>query len=322
MNKNLIIVYYPSGASGRFLISSLCFGNNCSFPFGLDNLYTKKLTQEKKYDLITKRLQENNLHWNDFGIDEPEHQLHVRKFNFNQSWEQWLSDRIPLVTDDALNCFWEPTIKTNNYVFKSVDSIQRLYVNKMRYPDAKIVYFTNNYSYLQSYRKKYVSRYLQKLDTVFKINRKLLKQWDTIKGKDWPSMPTSESELKALEPFVLEELEALEDYNKYLTLAKLNDFYHSLVDNPNVYFWNTMHLADLTLYLDSLDKVYRQFGLTNYNAKLLEKFYTTYHGVLKTVKVNSEQPTVQELAQLKVLNDPKSMRNRLMQFDIKKYFSG
>lgn len=316
MNKNLIIVYYPSGASGRFLISSLCFGDNCAFPFGIDNFHTQQLTQEKKYDLIIKRLQENNLHWNDFGIDEPEHQLHVRKFNFNYTWEQWLSDRIPLVTADALNCFWEPTIETDNYVFKSVDSIQRLYVNKMRYPEAKIVYFTNNYSYLQSYRKKYVRRYLQKLDTVFKINRKLLKHWNNIKGKNWPSMPRSESELKALKSFVLEEFE-LEDYNKYLTLAKLNDFYNSLVDNPNVYFWNTMHLADLTLYLDSLDNLYHQFGLTNYNAKLLENFYTAYHNTLSTVKVNSEQPTVQELLELKKLNDPKSMNNRVQQFDIK-----
>jgi len=322
MNKNLIIVYYPSGASGRFLISSLCFGDNCAFPFGIDNLHTQQLTQDQKYDIIIKRLHENNLHWNDFGIDEPEHLLHVRNFNFNQSLEKWLSDRIPLVTADALNCFWEPVVETDNYVFKSVDSIQRLYVNKMRYPDAKIVYFTNNYSYLQSYRKKYTSRYLQKLDTVFKINCNLSRHWDIIKGGNWRSVPDCESKLINLEPFVLEELHKLEDYNKYLTLVKLNDFYRSLVDSTDVYFWNTMHLANQQLYLDSLGGLYHQFGLTNYNSELLEKFYTTYHNILRTVKVNSKQPTIQELVQLKELNDPKSMRNRLMQFDTKMYFSG
>jgi len=309
--NNLVLIFYPQGASGRFIISSLCFSDSWEYPFGQNNEHLLQLTQEEKYQRISDRLNENNKQWNDFGIDEPDHLLSVRKFNFNLALDEYLSDNLDQVNQQTLKCYWESEINVNGYVFKTVDTLAKLYINIKRYPHAKIVYFTNNLKYLNTHRKQYTAKYTSRQDNIFRLYRHLYRHWDTIKGSNWPDMPCSKQQYNSLPVNIQNELVQFEDQKKFLNFSILYDFYKSISNNKDVFFWNINHIGNKKQYLNSLQKLYKQFNFTNYNKSLLSNFYDNYFRVLSGITPNTEPSTIEELLWLKKVNDPKSMKKRL-----------
>jgi len=215
------------------------------------------------------------------------------------------------VNQQILKCYWESEVNVNGYVFKTVDTLAKLYINIKRYPHAKIVYFTNNLKYLNTYRKQYTAKYTSRQDNIFRLHRHLYRHWDIIKGSNWPDMPCSKQQYNSLPVNIQNELIQFNDQKKFLNFSILYDFYKSISDNKDVFFWNINHIGNKKQYLNSLQKLYNQFNFANYNKSLLSNFYDNYFQVLSGITPNTEPSTIEELLWLKEINDPKSMKKRL-----------
>ena len=271
---NIIVVYYPRDTGGKFLINCLGLNNQAVFQDShLAKLQINGLfTPENKISLLLSRLKETKTHWNDlqlgcsalFGISHAE----IVNHNFtNNNFIKNLDPVIKLIIEKKLFFF---IVAHDDYSLKNI-----LYA----WPNARIIYFTNYYSYRDTFRVNASDKYR---------NLKLLrKEWAQIKKDDWPELPPASMQtLQFFPKHILDEL--YDEKNKYIinlifdektreTTEQYNEQNITLLSNnrwvekftPDYYF-----TEDLTI--SNIELLYKKLNLFDFNKEYITEYYRAW----------------------------------------------
>ena len=167
--ENLILVCYPNGAGGKFLINCLGLSNNAVFQDA--ELANKQLLGEfdvnDKFLYLKNKIQNTKTSWNDLGLG-------CRQF-FG-------------IGDENYNCHSPDVIK--NLDFHSV-------INKLSNDDKKFFLVGHHPSSVERYRRVWQNAkiiYFKNCDNFILKFRKLYHHndedsWRTLRGIDWPPLP-------------------------------------------------------------------------------------------------------------------------------------
>jgi hypothetical protein len=124
--------------------------------------------------------------------------------------------------------------------------------------------------------------------------------WDTIRKPHWPaSFPVTETDLELIDPLVLSEIKNtlpkfaysnddsftfwrkhLEDKHQHEVLARL----FVATTDRGITEWNTDWYLSRETTITEIKNLYDKFGLSNYNEKLIGKYFDHWTSTLNRLK--------------------------------------
>jgi hypothetical protein len=241
--NNIILVFYPAGSGGKFLINSLCLADNCYFPFDIEKSYRTIVNQELCYvDLKNLNKISNFYHW-------------------NKSYTTLSNSK-------------------NKKFIIACYSIQELFFYKSIWINASIIYFENTFKFVSKYRKKYYneSKDLNNSINLIHCAYTIWKKYKIIKGKDWPKFPTNCVDWNSVPTDIIEEIKLIDPdlLQKIKNWLILSDFYKNLKNDSKVFFWNVDSYLSQEAYLKNVNLLYSFLELDNFNRKIIKKYYIEY----------------------------------------------
>lgn len=275
----LIIVCYPVGAGGKFLINSLGLSNSCVLQD--QNLVKLQLsgglTPDRKIDLLHSRIQEVSGGWNDLHLGDS------RLFGFDP--QDYLIDYPEALRFN--NVIEELSVNNQHYFFTNIHNFIYLKTYLNIWKNAKVILFENFSNFIlerQGYSDEWVSS--------------LKEEWNTIKGSDWPNAPNSIDEMSQCSHTVIEELRLhfnylYQKYTQYLiTLKRLqlhdikiaefkNNFKGDLISWDNDWYYS----AEDTV--SQVSKLYENLNLPDFDQEAVTNFYHAWINKLDELKQNN-----------------------------------
>lgn len=291
-DKN-IIVYYPGGSGGKFLVNCLSLGTNAEM---LDSGLIGA-EPDTKFDTIMSRLEKVTVAWNDLNMSGTDF-AYGNVFSVqttNRSIVDLMIKSVSVTPELVNSIAWPQHIielsQGNNYFFTTVHSIDELYVVSHIWPSATIINFANFGRFLNQYRPWRIDQNteLQNFNSIFRIVRKLKRQWQQLCGASWPAMPLSVAELENLPTAIENELKQMAP--KFLiNLRKgvvLIDFYKSLSTGKQVLNWNTEYYLDSSGISRNVHKIAKQLGINLNHEKQVDQYFANWIQVLQKIKNES-----------------------------------
>jgi len=302
-NDNAIILYYPPGAGGKFLISCLCLADNVAFPdveIAYDQLH-HGLSQTQKYDILSNAITAAQDKWNDFLLMPSYFAFGAGKHqnNYNFGVLKFLIDNIDqefnitefLVPDAII----DKIKKQKMYFLTFTHSIFQFYFFSQYWKDSFFINFKNSINFSEKYRKKYIQQYIDKNDNynLFRYVNGIRRKYNYIAGVDWPSFnivlnkeldeySTVVNEIKTHYPEIFKDLNQMH----YLI-----DFYKNLKSKNNVIDFNTDVFFDKQKTINSIEQLYKKLNLTNYNQNLISSLYDQWISKLDELKTKNVNET-------------------------------
>jgi len=269
-SNKIIIVCFPEGAGGKFLINCLGLSNSCVFQHAeLANLQLDgNFTLQDKLAYLHDKLNNMTEIWNDldlhtpylFGINAGEH--------MNKS-----------TVDISYNSIIETITNLNqHYLFITSHEIEYAESCINIWPNAQIILFEN--------AKKFISGRTFK-DT---IKSTTFDNWSAIRGEDWPiDPPKSTQELESLPLDVINELKTNfgNPYVHYYSelsrsqykIKKQEEFKRKHI--KNIMVWNTDWYFSLTDTLTEIGNLYNKLNLSGYDPIAISSYYDSWASKLK-----------------------------------------
>ena len=293
--KNIILVFYPQGAAGKFLINCLAFADNCYFPFDIEKSYKNTSTQLDKFSIITSRLDQVDDYWNDLRMHNPESLYdNIKIFNFNENVKKICYKNFDLLSNLSQLYHWNniysnlSKCNSNKKFIIACYSIEELYFYKSVWKNASIVYVENTFKFLNQHRKNYFlkNKELDEAVNLLQYVYPVYKEYKSIKGIDWPKFPTNEAQWKAVDSKIIDEIKLLsptltEKIKKCITII---NFYQTLKKDNNTFFWNADNYLNSYKFVKELKKIYTNLDLTNFNNKYIMQYYTRYFDKISAIK--------------------------------------
>ena len=266
---NLIIVCYPSGAGGKFLINSLGLSNNAVFQDArlASAQLNNNFNQVDKINYLKNELQNVKDKWTDlnlgclqlFGISDDSYYIYtpqvVKKLTF--------SPVIDSLSNSNLKYFIVAHWPTQCEQYLKV------------WPNAKVIYFKNCEKFI-SFRNMSVEREI----------------WNTIRGDNWPTIaPVTFEEMDVLPESVKQELDTIFlDAKALLERAivnrRFNLNYHddSANDFPQQITWDTSWYLSSDITVSKIKELYNLLNLDMFNEELIYNYYNQWINKLKELK--------------------------------------
>ena len=256
----IILVYYPSGAGGKFLINSL--GLSDKSVFQSQNLAKKQLkeqfTKKDKINYLISEINKINNTWNDLNLGCEE--------MFGRAAQGVRSLKIQNLSDDTRNLFDFPNviehiIKQNYYFFLVCHDITTLAKTLNFWPNAQVIEFVNYIPFQKKYRK---------IDD---------NQYSMFKGASWPDNFPSIQEYLNLESAVQLDIENYYTGFRYFRNNKKQANRVIFHWNPN----NYMSYEDTLFYFKELCEI---LNLNDIDFKDFKLYYKSWTDKLSELSKN------------------------------------
>jgi len=264
----IIIVVYPNGAGGKFLINCLGLSDDCVFQSAelAVRQLCGKFTQQDKIAYLLDKLNNTTEKWDDldlhtpylFGINSSEYMIkHINDINFNR-------------------CI-EPLINLNqHYLFITAHQYALVEACITGWPNARIILFENT--------EKFVSeRCIRRPNKFFNI-------WVEIRKDNWPKLiPNTFDGLEKLPPAILTNLKSnfAEFYSSYVEyLTELYPSHQTVINFKNnfsekIILWNTNWYFSEKDTVREVGNLYVNLNLNNFNSTFITDYY---HAWLNKIK--------------------------------------
>lgn len=293
--NNIILVFYPQGAAGKFLINCLSFAENCYFPFDLEKSYETVFLQKDKFSTITKRLDLIDDYWNDLRMHNPESLYYNYKmFAFNEDVKKICYNNFEILYQLSQLYYWNDVYtnlsncNSNKKFIIACNSIEELYFYKSVWKNASIIYIENTFNFLNQYRKNYFLKNKKYNEAVNLLQYvyPIYKEYKTIKGINWPKFPTNEMQWKAMDPKIINEIKLLNPQllEKMKSCITIINFYQTLKKDNNTFFWNANDYLNSHDFVKALKKLYKKLGLNNFNNKYIIQYYIKYFDKISAIQ--------------------------------------
>jgi hypothetical protein len=280
----VVIVQYPPGAGGKFLVNSLALGSNAVFhQADFAQLQLKQgLSAQEKLDILSNRLKDIKEKWND---------LRFCNLNFfgitNETYLEQYSDLKQLW---PLKSIVQHTIEADCYFFITVHTAKYLEATMQVWPNAKIVVFENSEDFLKEYRSEYLAE--TEIDYQQQILIQLKRYWGLIRDPSWPMLPPTDiNQLEALPPAIVQEInrQFRELYSYFLKVDNnqlnvnsiMNQHLDCLIQNKNVNFWNTSHYFSKDTTVSNIISLSQTLGIKNIDKDIVGQYYQQWINKIK-----------------------------------------
>jgi hypothetical protein len=262
----IIIVNYPVGAGGKFIMNSLALSQNSVLPH--QNLTA--LTSEQKLDWLCNRYESMNTPiWRDldlgciqlFGNTRSVIDLKIR-VSESTSWQY--SNVIPKL------------IEQNKYFFVVAHNSNQLAWLLQTWPNAKIIRFVNYLDFMQKYRPGSIPK-ITRNDHTWEIKKHIVTWWKTQRAESWPIMPPL-----SLDDYQLPEYQKIksdfEPIEKFVVNHIIQQQYDltGTVTGHRTTDWDASCYLDQVLYLQQLKILYNKLGLADFDADKAKQLYTVW----------------------------------------------
>jgi hypothetical protein len=192
-HPKIVVVCYPAGAGGNFLINCLSLSDQCV----LRNKHLAarqlqgQLTSHNKLEFFYAELDDSleTMKWNDLGVTNIDF-FGVAKTVYLEEYAEMIGNMFDPIVDAVIGA--------GKYIFIVCHTTQYLEAYKKFWPNAKVVVFTEYHKFVQQrgYNNEYQTSVLR-----------LQNYWQAVKGVDWPNNPPmNHSDLSNLPLFIKEEL--------------------------------------------------------------------------------------------------------------------
>jgi len=269
---NLVIVYYPRGAGGKFLINCLGLSHTSLFQDAIlaekqiDGIFNLEDKMQYLIDQFSKITPDSG--WNDLNLGciqltkiSPENLLLlptklIKKYNL-------FDPRFKKISDSNFKFFMVAHYPLQLEKYLDI------------WPNAKIIIFKNNEDFIN-----------------FRNNSKELERvWDIYKGDSWPrSYPgnlinLSENlieEIKIKCPYLYYEL-SIDTANTIYYNQKIKRIKNSKLKNQ-IIFWDTNLYFSCDDTVNRIEQLYNELALTNFNREYIMKYYNLWINKLIQLK--------------------------------------
>jgi hypothetical protein len=261
-SDKIIIVCFPEGAGGKFLVNALGLSDSCIFQDA--NLAKRQLDNDfilqNKLDYLIDKLNATEQLWTDLDLHSP--------YLFGLSSADHVGKNI---NEIKYNDIIKSLVELNqHYFFMTAHQITWAEACLNCWPNAQIILFENT--------KEFIS--LRKYKDL--IKSPIFDIWEKIKGQDWPlTPPNTIDELEALPIKIKNEFESsfgdlYSDYYKELIVPRQNQidlnnfkekFKHKIITwDANWYFSSTKTIKEIK-------NLYDKLNLSNFNADAITLYY-------------------------------------------------
>jgi len=272
-----VILHYPQGAGGKFLINCLALGSNALFqdmPLAQQQL-NNQLSTQQKLQMLLDRLTATNNQWNDLDMGDKNF-FNVREYNY-------LVDHL----DSKMHWKFYPVVKKSidqNFYFFSAIHRSRVLANYLLvWPNSKIILFDNVQKFINCYRP--ISY------------KKVIQFWQQIQGDSWPTNPPkSVEELDHYPSQVVAEVNNMfPELYCYLPSTGIAQFNlqqehkqtQQLIDNRNnVFRWDTDWYFSESDTIDNLIQLADRIGIENVDPDAVLVYYKKWITTLEQIKAH------------------------------------
>ena len=189
----IVIICYPAGAGGNFLINCLSLTDQCvlrdavlaetQLASGVD--VVKKL----KYFNTKLELSKKDKTWNDLGLGCEQ------LYGFSNLL--YLTE-YPEIIEKKFNYIIPQLIEQKKYLFIVANTMQQLKATQNFWPNSQVIFFTEYAQFIQ--QRGYTKNSISNL-------KKLHQYWEIIKGDQWPNTsPLSQNDFLKLPTSIQKEL--------------------------------------------------------------------------------------------------------------------
>jgi hypothetical protein len=264
----LVIVYYPRGAGGKFLINALGLSNQSVLQDSnlAKQQYQGHLSTVDKLSLLIDRYQKKIL---DAGLGCG------RLFGVRGIRYPALKEYYPF------NSFLQTIIDNKLYFFIVAHNYNKLKNILEVWPNARLIYFINSAKFLEKFRSGYLVQYSK--------FEELKKWWNLNRLPDWPEEPPAWQESLNAPPFSNQvKFDNPELLEKLLTLLPNESILEKVDQTENqmvrqlanaveyAYCWDAMWYEDKTICLQQIERLYKKLELQDYNADNTGTLYSSW----------------------------------------------
>jgi hypothetical protein len=269
-SDKLVIVCFPAGGGGKFLVNALGLSDRCLFQNAdlAEQQFHDKFTPQDKLNYLLVRLDSVSEKWDDIDLHSP------YLFGINA---------IEHVGQSRETVVYNPIIEkithiNQHYFFIVAHDLDWTRACLGIWPNAKTILFEN-------YEEFILSRNL-KIDNT----AEMIDNWKQIRGIDWPvDAPMSLKELDALPEIVRKEAVESFHYDNFFktppfVLERFAEFKQSSLEfkkTNNTISWDVRNYQSAENTVKQLDSLYTTLGLTDFNAQAIKQYYQMWTSKLK-----------------------------------------
>lgn len=265
--ENLVIVCFPQGAGGKFLIN--CLGLSSDAVLQCADLATAQLDNrfnpEDKINFLNHKIQETSGQWTDldlgcfrlFGVDNRVYLDHppdlVKKFFFNEV--------ICELSNSPKKIFIVAHCHTWIESYRSV------------WPNAKIIYFTNVSPFIHHRSRLPVD---------------IKKTWEHLRGDSWPvAYPLNFNEFNSMDESIKQEFSNNKWEFKSLCESNLIHTNHEKMRSAYsniIYCWDALNYFSVDKVVYEIKNIYQLLNLSKFNENYIRQYYFAWQTKLEELK--------------------------------------
>lgn len=285
LTDRLVVVYYPLGAGGKFLINCLGLSDQCVFQH--IDLVQQQLAGEfstaDKHEFLQDQLKNVDGLWNDidlgcrelFGLDQT-----VRN---SEWWKPELSHYQPY------NPELKKLIDSGKTFFATAHHSRGLEWLLKLWPNARVIDCREGPNFLQQLRRHHPAK--PEFASIESRNR----IWNSIKKDSWPEHPPQWQHSLQQPPFV--DLDITQEQKQHILNHTPNKLYFDQWNQLNdahelevlgsvqtLLHWNTDYYLDQSTFAEQLNELYTALGLTDFDVDRCTNLLQLYVGALEAVE--------------------------------------
>jgi len=269
---NVVIVAFPTGAGGKFLINCLGISSRCVLQ---DASFVKQdlsgqLDSGKKFNIIRDRILRIRGYWNDLnfgfmytGASIEDYRSYYKNNDFS-------------VFD--FNPDLEKVINENRLFFLEAHDADDIKTFSKVWPNAKLILFKNCLEFILERNAR--------SDAVEEWNR-ILNSGECAGLDSWPKRaPLTYYELSTYPDYVQTALETT--FKNRAHHERLVDDIEKYKSNNPTYYWDTNFYFSVDETVDGVKKVYEWLGLEDFDSDYIRQYHSLWINKLKEIKLNEK----------------------------------
>ena len=266
----IIIVNYPGGAGGKFLMNSLALSQQAV----LSHRNLTSLSSEQKLDLLYTRYESMNTpSWRDLDLGC------IQLFGNNRSIVN-INAQVSESPRWQYSSIIPKLIEQNKYFFVVAHNSNQLAWLLQTWPNAKIIRFINYLDFIQKYRPGSEPK-TTSYNHAWKIKQHIVTWWKTRRSESWPASAPPTLDVYRLPEYqkIISEIEPIKQFIVNLTIQQQYDVTGDVTGHWTT-AWDASCYLDLELYLQHLEILYTKLGLADFDANKAKSLYTVWVAAL------------------------------------------